>query len=82
MGPVHDTKQPRFLCTAGNSTHRELMTCDVNIMLEILKCAYRAPDNPHEQLVKRVIALDGDMLFVPETQQVEKVPQVGGWEMR
>ena len=36
----------------------------------------RAPDNPHTQLVKRIVALEHDIVWDSDANQAVTVPQV------
>jgi inner membrane protease subunit 2 len=39
----------------------------------------RAPDDPHEQLIKRLVGLEGDVLYLPHTHEAKAVPQGRCW---
>ncbi len=51
-------------------------------VLGLLRChhvpahAIRAPDDPHRQIVKRLIGAEGDLVLVGGSSEMEKVPQV------
>jgi inner membrane protease subunit 2 len=39
----------------------------------------RAPDDPHEQLIKRLVGLEGDVLYLPRSHEAKAVPQGRCW---
>ena len=43
--------------------------------LEQLPLLRRAPDRPGEVIIKRLVALEGDWLYVPGRADVEKIPR-------
>lgn len=49
--------------------------------LQHCRRARRAPDNPHQQIIKRLLALEGDTIIddtaTGATQQVTQVSRVG-----
>lgn len=48
--------------------------CGEQLFLLLIRC--RAPDDPHRQLIKRVIALEHNTVWDDVALKAEKIPQV------
>ncbi len=58
------------------------LSCMLSAAAWVAHCAVRAcraPDNPHQQIIKRMVAVEGDMVLMPDgSHDVQSIPKVAG----